>query len=796
MEETLKERIQGFGLSEDEKEYLLSQDTEILARLASISKDYVLREIVYSLIDKDIMDANYSDEVILTFINACVCNFAYEAFIFKALAAKDKKDEEEILYELKLLARIKDRTKIKSIISLYQVKDLPLKNEFTEVILTAKSKDASEGIADIVTNYWPDIQKDPYYYLTIARIIANVKKKFSSFIYGIISVAKCDWVIKNNCLEEIASIFLKVTHSFQMYIIIQLFCLLNEDSSIKHIYAIFEGANLILQCDKKFQAELIFKCYEYSLRNNIDINFADVKSKTSLTFENRKIANFTEENLKERIKEFGLSDDKEEYLLSQDTKILARLASIPKDDVLRKIVYRLVGKDIRNASYSDEVILTFVDACVCNFACEASIFEVLANKNKQDEEEIIYELKLLSRVEDRDKVKSIKFLYQINNLPLKNEFAETILKAKFVDSGEEIAMMVTNNLPNTRKNPYYYLTLARAIANINKGPELTKTIVRNVIDVAENEWVIKNNCLDEVISKFLRVTQYFHSYGLCQLFRRLDKDSSLEQIEAAFKCADFVLECDKEFKAKMIWNYFINCLRNNLDIDFSKFRILLNVQNPKTSYFIGGVLYDDSLMNSDFLADTIDILDNSRKDFNFEYAKVFLQNHINSEYRLSAAQIINEVTEEDKINIINSILRDEKRDSLEMAAIANTLYNQGELEAILLLNHSQILNTMGVSILMARIIGRTTDYAFDIRDLREILTTEGYKEKVVEALKEELKLGLVSDSSLVADVLNQVLGTVINANFELVEEEENPKKNQTVLKRVFTKFKKNRNINK
>ena len=65
MEETLKERIKDFGLSEDEEEYILSRDKEIIARLVSISEDDVLKEIVYSLVDEDIIDVNYSELLLM-----------------------------------------------------------------------------------------------------------------------------------------------------------------------------------------------------------------------------------------------------------------------------------------------------------------------------------------------------------------------------------------------------------------------------------------------------------------------------------------------------------------------------------------------------------------------------------------------------------------------------------------------------------------------------------------------------------------------------------------------------------
>ena len=506
-----------------------------------------------------------------------------------------------------------------------------------------------------------------------------------------------------------------------------------------------------------------------------------------------------EETLKERIKDFGLSEDEEEYILSRDKEIIARLVSISEDDVLKEIVYSLVDEDIIDVNYSDEVILTFINACVYNFPYEASIYEVLLTQKGQDEEQIITELKLLAKVKEKSKIKYILSLCELKDLPLKNEFAETILNAKAEGAGEEIDNMAIECASDIQKNPYHYLAVAKTIANIEKSP-LAISIIRNIIIVAGYEWVIKNNCLNEVISKFLKVSQYFQINSLDRLFRFLRENSSFSQIEVFFKGADLILQCNEVFQANNICDYFAYCLRSYLDIDLSKARTFLNAHNRETAHFILEVLESDNLRKPDFLMDSAGILNNSRQDYNFNDASALLKYPVSSlEYSLSAAQIINELTEKEKSDIIDSILWINSPYSLEIAAIANTLYDKEELKALELIHHNKLLREMGVSILMARIIGRATDYNYDIVALYEILNKEDNKEKVVNALKEELKSGIengmISDPFLVADVINRVLGTTINANFALVEDKEAKKENKTILNKVLTKFKKSKKQN-
>ncbi len=498
-----------------------------------------------------------------------------------------------------------------------------------------------------------------------------------------------------------------------------------------------------------------------------------------------------QEALKERIRDFGLSEDEEEYILSRDKEIIARLISISEDDVLKEIVYSLVDEDIIEVNYSDEVTLTFINACVYNFPYEASIYEVLLTQKGQDEEQIITELKLLAKVKDKEKIKYILSLYELKDLPLRNEFAEEALNSKTIYGAHKIEAMVNFYNEKVKEKPYYYLEVAKIVSNI-KDSGLATCVIDFIVNIAYQEWVDKNNCLQEIASKFRQATTFFHLHFISELFKLVNEDSSILQIENIFKGVDLISKCPERFQAETIWKYFKNCLEKNITPDLTKAQTFLNIKNDNTAFFVDEVLEEDSKRSTDTLIDTIDILNNSHHDYNFEYASALLKYPSHLEYRLSAAQIINEVTEEEKIHIIGFILGEEGPYSLEIAAIGNTLYDKGELEALKLLSHNHILNEIGVSILMARIIGKATDYNYDIVALYEILNKEDHKEKVINALMKELRSDIVSDPSLVADILNRVLGTTINANFALVEDKETKKENKTILNKVLTKFKKSK----
>lgn len=218
------------------------------------------------------------------------------------------------------------------------------------------------------------------------------------------------------------------------------------------------------------------------------------------------------------------------------------------------------------------------------------------------------------------------------------------------------------------------------------------------------------------------------------MYHYLDKLDSKNAPYVLKHSVYFLRTTDKD-KLKALSKYLIYSLKQNLLLDEEKVNLIINARNKFNSDAIGNTLTYGPLIDANLDVVASEILNDSRKEYNAKYAKSLV--NIGSVNGLSGAMIVNESETKYKAEQVHSIISlyantDEIDESLEFAALINSVHIKTEIDLIYLLGQNGYLNKLGIALPIARVIANATDCEEEVIKIWECLKEE---ENKVNAIK-------------------------------------------------------------
>ena len=470
---------------------------------------------------------------------------------------------------------------------------------------------------------------------------------------------------------------------------------------------------------------------------------------------------------------------KKEILECLDEAVLERLCLINNNADLEHIIKALFNtlSDVNvSIAYIDFYELNLLELGKYDYDIQKLLRFNIDSKLK------VEALKKMAVAKNHFQLKYIYYIYENKDIEYKDLIADIILQCS-----KEFQVVGIYNIfsdietEKEKESIAEYLELAKIISQ--EMDEYKVKIYTNL------DWNI--NILD--LGLLLPVAKLI-SKCKCKAQAK-NMDNYLDNLDSKnapyiLKNAMYFLRATDEDKLKALYRYLTYSLKQKLLVEEEKVNLIINARNKFNSDAIEGSLTSGHLIEMSLDNEAAQILNNSRKEYNVNYAsKLISYASIDS---LSGAMIVNESETKYKAEKVYGILflyetTDEIDKSLEFAALINSVHTKVEIDLIYLLSQNSYLHKLGIALPIARVIANATDCEEDVIKIWECLKEEENKVNAIKGFVSLLQNINLKNRQKAENIINLVLLKAQNKpmHFELPQEE------STVEKiKISTKIKK------
>ena len=406
--------------------------------------------------------------------------------------------------------------------------------------------------------------------------------------------------------------------------------------------------------------------------------------------------------------------------------VLERLSSVKDDKVLRILLRDLSDLMENNVKTNDELLLMMIEIIENRHGLDNfSFYDIIFDRKMIDSKKIECLNKVLKATKDFQ-INYIHYIYENNNIAYKDLIADIILKCSKEFQVVGIYSIFSNIETEKEKECIAeYIELAKIIAK-----EKDKYKVNIYTDI---NWNI--NILD--LGLLLPVAKLISKCKCGAQAKNMDNylnNLNSENAPYVLKYSEYFLRTTAENKLNSLYKYLTFCLNQSLLIEEDKINLIINARNKFNGEAIEDSLTYGKLIDINFDGVAAEILNESRKEYNANYAsKIIYDASIDS---LSAAMIVNESETRYKAQkVYNTIIlyanTDEIGKSLEFAALINSVHSNLEIDLIYLLSQNSYLNKLGIDLPIARIIANATDSENDAIKIWECLKDEENRKNAI-----------------------------------------------------------------
>ena len=477
----------------------------------------------------------------------------------------------------------------------------------------------------------------------------------------------------------------------------------------------------------------------------------------------------------ERIKEEKVT---KEILACLDEVVLERLCLINDTKELKKTLLKILDNDL-----DTKVSLPYINIRGLakgldynNYFVNKLTFSNIDSKLKAEA------LRKMAMAKSHFQLKYIYYIYENKEIEYKDLIADIILKCNKEFQVVGVYSIFSNIETEKEKECIAeYLELAKLIAK--EKNRYKANIYTNLdwnLDILDLGLLLP---VAKLISKCKCENQAKNMYNYLN-----DIDS--KNAPYILKNAMYFLKTTDEDKLESLSKYLTYSLKQNLLVEEEKVNLIVGARKKFNSDAIEGSLTSGHLIEMSLDNEAAQILNNSRKEYNVNYAsKLISYASIDS---LSGAMIVNESETKYKAEKVYGILflyetTDEIDKSLEFAALINSVHTKVEIDLIYLLSQNSYLNKLGIALPIARVIANATDCEEDVIKIWECLKEEENKVNAIKGFVSLLQNINLKNRQKAENIINLVLLKAQNKpmHFELPQEE------STVEKiKISTKIKK------